>query len=306
MMNSTTKITAEQKGALVQELLSFLVAMNGKAIKEDVFTHFLNKSLALKIKLQEEEYLALVESISSMCVGAEWITKSGFWKVTKYGKRALEQFSSPKVLFQEMAVQSVFRRNQNSQKENQNSKTKVLALLLILSPCVFLGFFFNSQHLFLLASFSLITLLLAIALYDARTKLIFLGRILSIEFMILCTIMMLDLIFATTSAGKYFYTYFFAVLGIQVISMVSVFLSPRFFSRLSEYINQSKWLIIIPILLSVILFGGYYGGGLLEMLYGKDAATIAYTIVFAVLAGLGLIYILGGMATNLLRAGYFD
>ena len=42
------------------------------------------------------------------------------------------------------------------------------------------------------------------------------------------------------------------------------------------------------------------------MLYGKDIATIAYTIVFAVLAGLGLTYILGGMATNLLRAGYFD
>lgn len=65
-------------------------------------------------------------------------------------------------------------------------------------------------------------------------------------------------------------------------------------------------MIIIPILLLAILFGGYYGGGLLEMLYGKDIATIAYTIVFAVLAGLGLTYILGGMATNLLRAGYFD
>ncbi len=305
-MNSTTKITAEQKGTLLQELLSFLIAMNGKATKDNVSERLLNKSLALKIKLQDEEHLALVENISSMCVRAEWITKSGFWKVTKYGKRALEQFSSPKVLFQEMAVQSVFRRDQNSRKENRNSKTKVLALLLILSPCVFLGFFFNSQHLFLLASFSLIILLLAIALYDARTKLIFLGRILSIEFMILCATMLLDLLFAATSAGKYFYTYFFAVLGVQVISMVSVFLSPRFFSRLSEYVNQSKWLIFILILLLAILFGGYYGGGLLEMLYGKDVATVAYTIVFAVLAGLGLIYILGGIATNLLRAGYFD
>jgi len=305
-MNSKMKITAEQKGVLLQELLSFLISMNDKAIKEDVANHFSNNSLSLKIKLQEEEYLALVESISSMCVKAEWITKTGFWKVTEHGKRAFERFSLPKVLFQEMAVQSVFRRNQNSQKENRNSKTKILALLLILSPCVFLGFFFNSQHLFLLASFSLLVLLLAITLYDARTKIIFLGRILSIEFMVLCATMLWDLIFATTSAGKYFYTYFFAVLGIQVISMVSVFLSPRFFSKLSEYSNQSKWLIIIPILLLTILFGGYYGGGLLEMLYGKDVATTAYTIVFAVLAGFGLIYILGGMFTNLLRAGYFD
>lgn len=207
-MNSTTKITAEQKGTLLQELLSFLIAMNGKATKDNASERLLNKSLALKIKLQDEEYLALVENISSMCARAEWITKSGFWKVTEHGKRALESFSSPKVLFQEMAVQSVFRRDKNSRKESRNSKTKVLALLLILSPCAFLGFFFNSQHLFLLASFSLITLLLAIALYDARTKLIFLGRILSIEFMILCATMMLDLIFATTSAGKYFYTYF--------------------------------------------------------------------------------------------------
>lgn len=126
--------------------------------------------------------------------------------------------------------------------------------------------------------------------------------------MILCATMLWDLIFATTSAGKYFYTYFFAALGIQVVSIISVFLFPRFFSSLFEFINQSKWLIITPTLLLILLFGGKtgQGGGLIAILYGKDITTIAYTIVFAVLAGFGLIFLLGGMAAKLLHAGYFD
>lgn len=306
-MSETIKLTANQKGALLQELLSFLLSMNGKAKKSDVFEHFQNKSTDLRFKLQKDEYIEQIDYLSSMCVRAEWLTKAGFWKVTEYGKKAYERFSLPKDLFQEQVMQATLRNVTSSEKEKRNSKMRFLALLLIFSPCTILGFMSNSQHLLFLAVFSLIVLMFSLVLYDARTKSIILGRLLGVEFLILVATLYLDAIFVTTSLVKYYYVYFLATLVIQVVCIMLVFLFPYFFSKVFEYINRSKWLIIIPTLLLILAFGGRYGrGGLLKAFYGDNIATIGFTTVFAVLMGVGLIYILGGMISGLVRAGYYD
>lgn len=306
-MNTTGYLTAEQKGVLLRELLSFLLAKNGKANKEDAIEHFLNKSSFLNVELQNDEYIERIELLSSMCVKAEWLAKSGYWKVTEHGKRALGRFTVPKDLFQEMAIQFAFRNMAGPQKERQSSKVRFIALLLAFSPCTILGFISNSQHLLLLSVFSLIVLVFSLAFYNARTKSIIVGRLLGIEFLILIATMYLDAFFVTTSLANYFYVYFFTTLVMQAGCIIFGFLFPHLFSKVFEYINRNKLLIIIPTLLLMLAFGGRHGGGgLLKAFYGDNIATIGFTTVFPVLMGVGLTYILGGIISGLVRVGYYD
>jgi len=306
-MSTTRKLTAEQKGFLLQELLSFLLSKDGKAKEDDVAEYFLSKSAGLKLNLQENEFKEQIEFLTSLSVKAEWVKRAGFWRVTEHGKKAYERFTNPKILFQEMTVQSAFRNAVSSQKEKRNSKIKSLALLLVMSPCAFLGFFFKSQHLFYLAAFSLLVLLLAFVLYDARTKSIILGRIMWIEFLVLCATILVDLLFVTTSWGIYYYTYFFVTLLIQGSCIAFAFLYPNLFIKVFKSINQNITIFMVVVFLVGLLFGSRPGShGLLEYIYGKNISNIVLTLVFAVSAGVGLIYILGGMITNLVQAGYFD
>lgn len=306
-MIETRKLTANQKGTLLQELLSFLLSMHGKAKRDDLFEYFLRKSAKLNLALQEKEYIEEIELLALMCVKAEWVKKDGFWRVTEHGQRAYERFKSPKVLFQEMTIQFVVRNEENKPTRKGKSRINLFILGLVVSPCTLIGFLSSNQYLVYLAAVAVFLLFTSLVLYSSRTKLIVLWRILMIEFLILCGTLVLDVIFATTSLQEYFQTYFFANLVIQVACIMFVFIFPRFFSKVFEYINRGKLLIIIPTLLLMLAFGSRHGGGgLLKALYGKDIAAIGFTTVCAVLIGVGLIYILGGMISGLVRAGYYD
>jgi hypothetical protein len=306
-MSTVTKLTAEQKGVLLQELISVLLQKNGKAKKDDVVEHFLKRLPELNMKLHVNETVEQIEFLASMCVKAEWLKRSGFWKTTQYGKKAYERFNSPKELFQEMAIQSVFRSTPSSQKEKRTSKIRAIALSLVISPCVLIGFLSGDQNLLYLAIIAVVVLLISIICYDSRTSLIIYGRVSMIEFLVLCFTFILDATFINTSLGMYFPQYFLVTLVFQTACIAGAFAFPRISSKAFEYINQSKWLIIGPILVLIFLFGGRLGkGGFLETFYGKNISQVSYTIVFAGLIGIGLIYIFGGIVSNLVRVGYYD
>lgn len=306
-MTETKKLTASQKGIMLQELLSFLLSMNGKAKGDDVFEYLLRKSSKLNLALQEKEYIEEIELLALMCVEAEWMKKDSFWRVTEHGERAYERFKSSKVLFQEMAIQFVVRNEENRPTRKGKSRIGLFIVGLLVSPCTLIGFLSSSRHLVYLAIVAIFLLFTALVLYNSRTKLLVLWRILMIEFLILCGTLILDVLFATTSLQNYFQTFFFASLVIQVSCIMLVFLFPRFFSKVFEYINRNTLLMIIPALLFMLAFGGRHGrGGLLKAFYGDNIATIGFTTVFAVLTGVGLIYILGGMISGLVRVGYYD
>lgn len=306
-MNTIKKITAEQKGVVLQEIFSFLLSKNNKARKNDVIEYFLNRSTNLRLGLQENECVEQIEILSTMCVKAEWLEKSGYWKVTEHGRTAYKRFLVSKDLFQEMTVQFAFRNTVDSKKESQISKIRFISLLLVLSPCTILGFLSNSQHLLLLSVFSLIVLVFSLAFYDARTKSIIAGRILGIEFLILIATLYLDAFFVTTSLANYFYVYFFTTLAMQAGCIIFGFSFPHLFSKTFEAINQKDRLLLIGVLLLSLLFGSRPSyRGFLWSIYGENVATIAFTIVFAGLAVFGSIYLLGGMISNLIKAGYYD
>jgi hypothetical protein len=306
-MDTAKKLTVEQKGILLRELLSFLLSKNGKAKEDDVLEYFMNRPIRLWLGLQEDECIEQVETLATMCVKAEWLRKAKFWRTTEHGQRAYQRFTDPKTLFQEMAVQAAFRDARGSKKQRRISKIKLFVPLVIFSPCTILGFISNSQHLFLLATFSLIVLVLAAVLYDARTKSIILGRLLSVEFLILIATLYFDALFVTTSLGQYFYVYFFTTLISQVACVTLVFIFPQFFAKAFNYINGSKWLITIPVILLILLFGGKTGhGGLLRMLYGENIETIGFTLVYGTLMAFGLVFLLGGMVSKLITVGYYD
>lgn len=303
------KPTAEQQGILLKELLSFLLARNGKAKRDDVYEHLLDQFLNSNPEQDEEKYHKQIEFIASMCVKAGWLERSGYWKVTDFGGKAYQRYSSPKVLFQEMAVQSVIR-NENSAavKIGKHKLAGLVVLGLVASPCTLIGFVVPSPHLLYLAFLSLALLVISLVLFNSRTKRIIAGRVLMMEFLILCFTLVLDVIFATTSWNEYFQLYFFAILVLQGISITGVFLAPHFFSKVFQFINQSKWLIIVSMLLLVLLFGGKvgHGGGLIENIFGKDFSVFSFTIVYAGLMSLGMIFIVGGIVFNLEQVGYYE
>lgn len=306
-MTETKNLTASQKGIMLQELLSFLLSMNGKAKGDDVFEYLLRKSAKLNLALQEKEYIEEIELLALMCVEAEWMKEDGFWRITEHGERAYKRFKSSKVLFQEMTIQFVVRNEENRSTRKGKSRISLFILGLVVSPCTLIGFLSSNEHLVYLAVAAVFLLFVALVLYNSRTKLIVLWRISMIEFLVLCWTLALDVIFTTTSLQVYFQTYFFTSLIIQVACIMLVLLFPRLFSKVFEYINRSKWLIIIPTLLLILAFGGRNGGGgLLKALYGENIAAISFTLVYAVLMGVGLIYILGGMISGLVRVGYYD
>lgn len=301
-MQITMNLNAEQKGVLLKEILAFLLAEHGKAKKEDVVEHFLNKSREWQVEVSNDEYIDQVELLAFMCVKAEWIRKTGFWKVTEHGKKAYERFSSPRVLFQQMAVQFVVR----GAGAGAVSRLRVFLPPLIAFPCTLIGFLSANPYLFSLSVIAVFLLAASFVFYNSRTRLVILWQIFMIEFLLLCGTLVLDVSFANTSWREYFPIYFFATLLLQVASIALTFLFPHFFAAVVAFINRSLWLLV-PLLLSGVLFGSKNGGrGLLEMVYGKDVAAIAAAIFFGVLLGIGLIYLYGGVASQLIRVGYYD
>lgn len=302
LMQITMNLNAEQKGVLLKELLAFLLAEHGKAKKEDVVEHFLNKSREWQVEVSNDEYIDQVELLAFMCVKAEWIRKTGFWKVTEHGKKAYERFSSPRVLFQQMAVQFVVR----GAGAGAVSRLRVFLPPLIAFPCTLIGFLSANPYLFSLSVIAVFLLAASFVFYNSRTRLVILWQIFMIEFLLLCGTLVLDVIFANTSWREYFPIYFFATLLLQVASIALTFLFPHFFADVVALINRSFWGMIISLLLLGLLFGGKSGGGLLEMLYGENVVIISGTIVVGVLTGIGMIYLYGGVASQLIRVGYYD
>lgn len=302
------KITTEKRGILLQELLSFLLDMNGKAKQEDVIEYFLDKSPELATGFSEDEYLDLVKIISSLCVNAEWIKKTGFWKVTKYGIQAYSRFKQPKILFQEMAVQSVFSKWMNISKNVE--KTQILGIVfLILGPaiCIYSGLVSSNPYLIALAIISVFALLLSIIFNNFRTRLVILGRVLFLEFLILSTTLFLDTLFLETPIKNFFESYYISTLVFQGACLAGVFVFPRIVLRMYDYINESKWIMIIPTMVLVLLFGGRFAPkGLLYFLYGRDVANLFFPLTYTILLGIGILFISGGIISQLERIGYYD
>ncbi len=306
-MGASGKLTAEQKGILLKNLLSFLIEKDSGVNDEDITEFLLNKTSDLKFGLGKEAQLEQIESATSLCVRAEWLKRTNVWKITEHGKKAYQHFVHPIDLFQEMAVQAVIRNNRVSiTKPRVNNRASLIALSLAVSPCTLIGLLSADAYLFVLAVFAIVVLAISCLLYNSRSKSIIWGRILMIEFLVLCFILVMDVIFADTSLGGYFKTYFWVGILIQIGCISVAYLFPRFFSKVFEHINQSKWLIFIAVLLLEILFGARGRGGMLEAFYGKDVAAISGTIIFLGLTGMGMLYILGGVFSELSKNGYFD
>lgn len=301
------KVIAKQKGILLQGLLSFLLDMNGKANREDVFTHLLNEKREFGIELCEEDYLRLVETIVSMCVRAEWVKRKGFWKASEHGRLAYTRFSSPEVLFQEMAVQCIFRNGASIPDKNKKSHALGFAILILIPAfCIYSGIASSNQNLIWLALASVFSLLISLLFYNHRTRLIILGRVMLFEYVILSVTLWLNSMFMSTSLSDHFQIYYFVTLGTQGLLVIAVALFPHIFSEVFELINQSKWLIIIPTMVLVVLFGSRGRLGLLYNVYGKDINNILFSIVFEVLICVAVIFVYGGIVSRLENFGYYD
>lgn len=290
------------------ELLSFLLGQKGKAKREDVRAYFSDKYPVLGMGLSSDEYLRMIEAITSMSVGAEWVKRAGFWAVTKHGEQAYNRFKNPKILFQEMAVQSVFR--ESSRISNKYKTTQLLGwAVLILLPafCIYSGLASSNPYLIGLAIGILPVMIFSMLFYKARTRLIFLSRILFIESVILSFILLLGSIFLKTSVQAYFPNYFLSILIMQGISTAFILLFPRIVSKTHDYVINRIWFLIIPIMILGILFGGRYGTkGLLYFMYGRDISNIFFTVIFGGVSCIGLLFVFGGAISRLERIGYFD
>jgi len=256
--------------------------------------------------LSKDEYLDLIETLASMSVRAEWIKRAGFWTVTKHGAQAHNRFNNPKTLFQEMAIQSVFRNS--TQVSNKNKATKRFAwaaLILLPMICIYSGLASSNPYLIGLASGILLIMIFSVIFYNTRTRLIFLSRVLFFESIILSLFLSLGSIFLKTSFQAYFPIYFLSILIAQAISVVFILSFPRTASKTYNYSINRKWLLIIPVMLLGLLFG-QSGKGLLYFLYGRDISSIFFSVIFGGGLCIGLLFLFGETITSLEQVGYFD
>jgi hypothetical protein len=129
-----------------------------------------------------------------------------------------------------------------------------------------------------------------------------------IEYFIFCATIVFSGIFIGTSLKQYFEYYVWSSIALQGFCTLLVILFPRHVARFFDLTNQKPLLLGLPVLFLIVLFGGPRSGGkgLMYFVYGEDISDTAFTIVFAGIASLSLIYLFGGITSGLVRAGYFD
>jgi hypothetical protein len=305
MADLAKKLTAEQRGIFLTEMLSFILAQNGKAKVHEIKQHLLT--------FQDDETAnTLVNSLSYLSVQAEWIKKSGNWSLTNHGKYALETFTPPKILFQTLLIQShfrIFKTTSFDRKVLLFSAVGLQILCLVISLVSFSKIQFHATQLCLLGV-TICSVFSDILLSNRRDKLMLVGRFFRIETIALFATFVADM-FLTLSSYKVYSLNFFGIsLLVQVFAWFLVWKYPFFVSRISQtpIIQNCLFWIIGPLLLS-LLFGGWSFPrfkGLIYYIYGFDASLLCWVIMLILFTFFGILFVTGGWLFQLKRSGYFD